>query len=172
MVIGWSFIYDQYQNINTYKEFYEAVKEDAYANGKSIDHAMNVFLETKENDLFWTRDVDNYYWICKAKGGAEPYCDRKLDIGARIPVEAFRYGVEVPGQIKAVFNQKRGGIDVSAYQTYLQDGFYVYLFAPVYKNKLDDPRCIYIDRQDVLKFYEEFKIILPKSITQWENLFK
>jgi len=53
------------------KRIYEAVKKDV----KRLNPALNIFRAAKENDLFWTRDLDGVYWICRAKGGAEAYCD-------------------------------------------------------------------------------------------------
>lgn len=38
------------------------------------------------------------------------YLNKELDIGAILPVEAYKFGLEVPGQIKASFNRPHGGI--------------------------------------------------------------
>ena len=104
VAIGWSYIYGGNQ-IQDYRSYYEAVKK----NVKRLNTALNIFREAKKDDLFWTRDLDGVYWICRAKGGAESYCDVTMDIGARIPVEAYQVGLEVPGRIKASFNRARGG---------------------------------------------------------------
>ncbi len=48
------------------------------------------------------------YWICRALSNAQPMYNSRLDIGAVIPVKAYKYGMEVPGQIKASFNRPRG----------------------------------------------------------------
>jgi hypothetical protein len=74
-----------------------------------LNHALNIFLCAKENDLFWTRDLNGFYWICRAIGKAQVRCIPDMDIGAIIPVKAYKYGLEVPGQIKASFNRPRGG---------------------------------------------------------------
>ena len=105
VAIGWSYIYGGNQ-IQDYRSYYEAVKK----NVKRLNPALNIFREAKKDDLFWTRDLDGVYWICRAKGEAEPYYDAVQDIGARIAVEAYAVGIEVPGQIKASFNRPRGGI--------------------------------------------------------------
>ena len=104
VAIGWSYIYGGNQ-IQDYRSYYEAVKK----NVKRLNPALNIFREAKKDDLFWTRDLDGVYWICRAKGGAESYCDVTMDIGARIPVEAYQVGLEVPGRIKTSFNRARGG---------------------------------------------------------------
>ena len=76
--------------------------------GDTITHTM-CFGMLKREIFFWTRDLDGNYWICRALGTAQPCYDPKLDIGAIIPVNAYKYGLEVPGQIKASFNRPRGG---------------------------------------------------------------
>lgn len=50
------------------------------------------------------------YWICRVKNPAKAYLNKELDIGAILPVEAYEFELEVPGQIKASFNRARGGI--------------------------------------------------------------
>ena len=45
-----------------------------------------------------------------SKKTAKAYLNKELDIGAILPVEAYEFGLEVPGQIKASFNRARGGI--------------------------------------------------------------
>ena len=94
LVIGWSYIYENNKNIKNFKDFYEAVAEDTHKRSKKIDSAFNLFWYAKKDDLFWTRDLEGYYWICKAKGEAQIHYNKVLDIGAQIPVEAYKYGLE------------------------------------------------------------------------------
>ena len=96
-----------------YRDYYDIVKESEKRNGKRINSALNTFLDTKADDLFWTRDLDGMYWICRAKGEAIPNCDKELDIGAVVPVEGYLVGLEVPGQISGSFNRVNGGIKQS-----------------------------------------------------------
>ncbi len=105
VAIGWSYVYKMDKYIPDYKSYYYAVKD----NVDRINHAHNVFWDVVEGSLFWTRDLEGNYWICRAKGSAQSYCDFDLDIGAVVPVEAYKVGLEVPGQIKASFNRPRGG---------------------------------------------------------------
>lgn len=106
LAIGWSYIYQNVaNNISDYQDYYGAVKKSV----KRTPAVLNVFQKTKRDDLFWTRDLDGVYWICRAKGAAEAYHDADLDIGAVVPVEAYPVGTQVPGQIKAAFNRARGG---------------------------------------------------------------
>jgi putative ribonuclease D len=108
VAIGWSYIYKE-ESIRTYQDYYDAVKKRV----KRINPALNAFWYTKEDDLFWTRDLDGMYWICRAKGEAIPKCDKELDIGAVVPVEGYLVGLEVPGQISGSFNRVNGGIKQS-----------------------------------------------------------
>lgn len=111
VAIGWSYIYDSgKKSFKDYKEFWYAVEEDIKSRRGRINPALNLFWNVKENDLFWTRDLDGVYWICRARGGAESKCFDELDIGAVVPVEAYKVGLEVPGILKASFNRPRGGI--------------------------------------------------------------
>jgi hypothetical protein len=115
LAIGWSYIYraDEHQGkICTYQEYYDAVKNSV----KRMNHALNVFRDARKDDLFWTRDLDGCYWICRATDKAQPYYDESMDIGTVLPVEAYKVGVDVPGQIKASFNRAHGGIAQGFYE--------------------------------------------------------
>ncbi|MFA9468209.1 ribonuclease D [Streptococcus sp. E24BD] len=106
LAIGWSYVYQKVENeILTYQDYYHTVREYV----KRTPPVLNIFKEASIDDLFWTRDLDGVYWICRAKGVAEAYHDTDLDIGAVVPVEAYLVGTQVPGQIKAAFNRARGG---------------------------------------------------------------
>lgn len=274
VAIGWSCAHDDASyDINTFEDYYRAVREWSDKRRERLNTVVNKFRDTKENDLFWTRDLDGIYWICRAKGAAEPYYNYSLDIGARVPVEAYKYGMEVPGQIKASFTrnggtaaafydkqiiefskhtfnllsnrdvytvskikdgnilenipdfdleelvisyiqikdgyyvlsnsiarksttikiecefrsrdknnpkravvQVKGGhnteIDAMEYKGFDDDGYDVYFFAPVVKNLDVLKNGIWIKRDELLKFYQEFKAVLPDSITKWESLFE
>ena len=106
IAIGWSGAFEISPEIRNYEEYYIAVKKRY---NKKMDHAHNVFWSTEKDDLFWTRDLNGEYWICRAIGKASPRYIPDIDIGAIIPVEAYKYGLEVPGQIKASFNRPCGG---------------------------------------------------------------
>lgn len=107
LAIGWSSV-----NVESgqYADFYNAVKLYVHSQHKRINPALNVFSYAEVNDLFWTRDMNGIYWICRVKDIAKVYLNKELDIGAILPVEAYEFGLEVPGQIKASFNRARGGI--------------------------------------------------------------
>lgn len=120
LAIGWSNLCtDKNCEIKDYNAFYNKATD-----GVRTNHVLNVFKAAKKNDLFWTRDRQGVYWICRATGTAEPKIPqsdeetalfKKLDIGAVIPVEAYKAGLEVPGAIKASFNRPNGGTSQKIY---------------------------------------------------------
>ncbi len=107
LAIGWScvdFVSDDFS------AFYNTVVEYVHGQKRRLNPALNIFKEAGVNDLFWTRDLDGVYWICRVTEPAKAYSNKDLDIGAVLPIEAYKFGLEVPGQIKASFNRARGGI--------------------------------------------------------------
>ena len=48
----------------------------------------------------------------------------------------------------------------------------MYLYAPYIENPEKDERIIVITKEELERFYQEYKGLLPDSITQWENLFQ
>lgn len=104
LAIGWSGQSEGVDSLN-FQEYYRRVKE---VSGRA-NPAISVFRNAKVDDLFWTRDLDGNYWICRVKESAEVLCNKRLDIGAVLPVEAYNFGMQVPGQIKSSFNRPRGG---------------------------------------------------------------
>ena len=77
LAIGWSRIYGEGE-VLTYSEFYERLRQEP---GR-LNTVLNIFKDTREDNLFWTRDLDGNYWICRAKGEVLTRCDKRLDIGA------------------------------------------------------------------------------------------
>lgn len=77
VAIGWS---SQSEDLyrESFQEYYQRVKE---LSGRA-NPAINVFRDAKVDDLFWTRDLDGRYWICRVKLPVEVVCDKRLDIGA------------------------------------------------------------------------------------------
>lgn len=271
LAIGWSCVYKN-NVFSGFEDYYYAVKEYAHNNSKRLNHVLNILCYTNKDDLFWTRDLDGNYWICKANDKAIPKCDEKLDIGAVIPVVAYNVGMQVPGKIKASFNRPSGGtaekisdssiveyskfiynklsktdyysynknngtlfdnlpdfdleelvisylqiknnyyvlsnsianksttikvecelisrdkdnfqkavvqvkggktkiINALDYKSYVKNGYFVYLFASHIENLDKSNNFIEITKDELQSFYNEYKAILPKSITEWENLF-
>ena len=107
LAIGWSCV--DFES-DDYSAFYSIVVEYVHGQKRRLNPALNIFKEARENHLFWTRDLYGVYWICRVTKPAKAYLNKELDIGAVLPVEAYKFGLEVPGQIKASFNRARGGI--------------------------------------------------------------
>lgn len=70
LAIGWSCV-----NIESgqYTDFYNAVKVYVHSQHKRINSALNIFSYAGVNDLFWTRDMDGVYWICRVKDTAKVF---------------------------------------------------------------------------------------------------
>ena len=107
LAIGWSCIDFK---TDDYSAFYDTVVAYVHGQKRRLNTALNIFKDACVNDLFWTRDLDGVYWICRVTEPAKAYLNKDLDIGAVLPVKAYAFGLEVPGQIKASFNRSRGGI--------------------------------------------------------------
>lgn len=107
LAIGWSCV--DFES-DDFSAFYNTVVEYVHGQKRRLNPALKIFKEACVNDLFWTRDLDGVYWICRVTERAKAYSNKDLDIGAVLPVKAYPLGLEVPGQIKASFNRARGGI--------------------------------------------------------------
>lgn len=104
VAIGWSRLSEGITS-DDFREYYNRIKQE---NGKA-NPAINIFQNAKVDDLLWTRDLNGNYWICKVKSPVKVVCDKRMDIGSLIPVEAYNFGMQVPGQIKASFTRINGG---------------------------------------------------------------
>ena len=82
IAIGWSGLTEDIKS-DDFREYYNRVRKEK---GKA-NPAINIFQNAKVDDLLWTRDLNGNYWICKVKSPAEVVCEKRIDIGARIPVE-------------------------------------------------------------------------------------
>ncbi len=123
LAIGWSSVYpdgddrEKAQRLSDYQGYYSTVTSDLRRRRKRVNTALNIFRDAAVGDLFWTRDLDGFYWICRAIGRAQSLYEANipirvgldLDFGAVLPVEAYRYGTQVPGAVKASFNRPKGG---------------------------------------------------------------
>lgn len=271
LAIGWSCVYTEESPIKSYDDYYYAVSKYYKKDNKKINPVHNIFWYAEKNDLFWTRDLDGFYWICRVKDKAKQYYNKDMDIGALLPIEAYKYSMTVPGQIKASFNLRNGGtaarikdsiitefskyifnelsgrhhydyekstgdflmnlpdfdleelvisylqikenyyvlsnsianksttikiecelmsrdpanpkkavVQVKGgenrtlyaleYQSFSDSGYITYLFAPHIENIEKAKNVIAIQRDDLIEFYNEYKSILPESITEWECL--
>lgn len=135
LAIGWSRIYGEGE-VLTYSEFYERLRQEP---GR-LNTVLNIFKDTHEDDLFWTRDLDGNYWICRAKGVVFTRCDKRLDIGALLPIDAYKFGMQVPGQIKAAFNRANAGTAQKIYDAIIVE------YSKAIFNKLSQTNHYEVDR--------------------------
>lgn len=70
-----------------------------------------------------------------------------------------------------VKGKKANELDALDFKQYVDDGYLVYLCAPKIINLDQIENVIQVEDSDLLAFYEENKLIIPRSITQWEDLF-
>ena len=70
-----------------------------------------------------------------------------------------------------VKGKKANVLDALEFKQYVDDGCLVYLYDPKIINLDQIEHVIKIEDSDLLAFYEENKMILPTSITPWEDLF-
>jgi hypothetical protein len=81
---------------------------------------------------------------------------------------------EIDNPRKAVVQvkgKKAKGLDALEFKQYVDEGYLVYLYAPRVINLDKIGNVVRIGNKDLLDFYEKNKLILPASITQWEDLF-
>ncbi|CYU66846.1 Uncharacterised protein [Streptococcus suis] len=104
LAIGWSRIYGENKSL-TFYEYYDRIRQES----SKVNTVLNIFKDAVLDDLFWTRDLDGNYWICRVTGPVVMKRDHRLDYGALLPVKAFKVGTQVPGQIKAAFNRANAG---------------------------------------------------------------
>ena len=148
-----------------------------------INPVLNVYSNTEINDLFWTRDLDGYYWICRVIGKAEPHFDPDLDIGALLPIKAYCVGLEVPGQIKASFNRVNGGTaeaikdeKIYEYSKYIYTKIaddYDYTYTPIRGDFLDNLPAL--DLEELVIAYlqiEKNYYVLSNSIANRSTTIK
>ena len=91
-----------------------------------------------------------------------------------IKIECEMISRDINNPRKAVVRvkgKKANVLDVLEFKQYVDDGYLVYLYAPKIINLDQIKNVIQVEDSDLLAFYEENKLILPASITQWEDLF-
>lgn len=91
-----------------------------------------------------------------------------------IKIECEMISRDINNPRKAVVQvkgKKANVLDALEFKQYVDDGYLVYLYAPKIINLDQIKNVIQVEDSDLLAFYEENKLILPASITQWEDLF-
>lgn len=91
-----------------------------------------------------------------------------------IKIECELISREIDNPRKAVVQvkgKKAKELDALEFKQYVDEGYLVYLYAPRVINLDKIENVVRIGENDLLDFYEKNKLILPASITQWEDLF-
>ena len=91
-----------------------------------------------------------------------------------IKIECEMISRDINNPRKAVVQvkgKKANVLDALEFKQYVDDGYLVYLYAPKIINLDQIKNVIQVEDSDLLAFYEENKLIIPRSITQWEDLF-
>ena len=91
-----------------------------------------------------------------------------------IKIECEMISREIDKPRKAVVQvkgKKAKELDALEFKQYVDEGYLVYLYAPRVINLDKIENVVRIGDDDLLDFYEKYKLILPASITQWEDLF-
>lgn len=91
-----------------------------------------------------------------------------------IKIECEMLSRDIQNPRKAVVQvkgTKARKLDALEFKQYVDDGYLVYLYAPKIINLDQIENVIQVEDSDLLAFYEENKLIIPRSITQWEDLF-
>ena len=91
-----------------------------------------------------------------------------------IKIECEMISREIDNPRKAVVQvkgKKAKELDALEFKQYVDEGYLVYLYAPKVINLDKIENVVRIGDDDLLDFYEKYKLILPASIAQWEDLF-
>ncbi|WP_237447072.1 ribonuclease D [Streptococcus mitis] len=91
-----------------------------------------------------------------------------------IKIECEMLSRDIHNPRKAVVQvkgKKANELDALEFEQYVDDGYLVYLYAPKVINLDKIRKVVRIGDKDLLDFYKKNKLILPVSITQWEDLF-
>lgn len=121
-------------------------------------------FELEELVIAYLQIKENYYLLSNSIA-------RK---STTVKIECELISRDLSNPRKAVVQVKGGSskeIDARNYQAFVDAGYLVYLFAPHILNQDKVNHIVEITREDLLGFYQEYKPILPDSITRWEDLF-
>lgn len=119
-----------------------------------LEELVISYLQIKENYYVLSNSIANKSTTIKIE------CEM-LSRDIRNPRKAV---VQVKGK-------KARELDALEFKQYVDDGYLVYLYAPKIINLDQIENVIQVEDSDLLAFYEENKLIIPRSIIQWEDLF-
>ncbi|MCU0083126.1 hypothetical protein [Streptococcus danieliae] len=122
-------------------------------------------FDLEELVISYLQVKENYYVLSNSIA--------KKSTTIKIECEMLSRDVDSPRKaVVQVKGKKARELDALEFKQYVDEGYLVYLHAPKIINLDQIESVIRIDDSDLLSFYNNYKSILPASITQWENLFE
>ena len=106
----------------------------------------------------------DYYVLSNSIASKSTTIKVECEFLSRDPKRVRKAVVQVKGR-------KAEALDALQFTDFTQNGYEVFLFAPEVLNADKVDNIVVITPNELLDFYENYKVILPDSITQWENLF-
>ena len=130
--------------------------------GGLLDNLPEFDLE--ELVISYLQIKENYYVLSNSIA--------KKSTTIKIECEMISRDINNPrNEVVQVKGKKAIELDALEFKQYVDDGYLVYLYAPKIINLDQIENVIQVEGSDLLAFYEENKLIIPRSITQWEDLF-
>ena len=130
--------------------------------GALLDNLPEFDLE--ELVISYLQIKENYYVLSNSIA--------KKSTTIKIECEMISRDINNPrNAVVQVKGKKANELDALDFKQYVDDGYLVYLYAPKIINLDQIENVIQVEDSDLLAFYEENKLIIPRSITQWEDLF-
>lgn len=121
-------------------------------------------FELEELAISYLQIRENYYLLSNSIANKSTTIKIECELISRDKENPRKAVVQVKGG-------KDKTLDALDFTAYTEKGILVYLYAPHVINLDQDNLCIEITREQLLAFYEEYKGILPDSITVWSTLF-
>ena len=140
-------IYNKLSGINKY--------EYNQLSGSILDNLPD--LELEELVIAYLQIKKNFYVLSNSIANKS----------TTIKIECELIGRDKNNKKKAVVQVKGGktkSIDALSYKSYSDDGYEVYLYAPVIENLEALSNCTKITKEDLIEFYNEYKCNILKMI--------
>ena len=151
-------------------EFNKRSGKDVYSydckqgEGSFLDNLPDFDLE--ELVISYIQLKENYYVLSNSIANHSTTIKIECEFISRDPAKKGQRAVV---QVKGGRDRKLKAED---FKEFTEKGCLVYLYAPHIENPEKDERIIVITKEELERFYQEYKGLLPDSITQWENLFQ
>ena len=106
----------------------------------------------------------DYYVLSNSIASKSTTIKVECEFLSRDPKRVRKAVVQVKGR-------KAEALDALQFADFTQNSYEVFLFAPEVLNADKVDNIVVITPNELIDFYENYKVILPDSITQWENLY-